>query len=137
MCCIFAGSTGTLSSQNTSRFIGPFLRWLIPNISESAIHDVQTVVRKCGHLSEYALLAGLFWIGCRQPRRKDPRPWSWRPAALALGLAFLYAVTDEFHQRFVPSRYASPVDVLIDTAGAAFGLILIWVWFRFLRRQPP
>ena len=47
----------------------------------------------------------------------------------ALCLAFLYAITDEFHQRFTPGRTPSIYDVLIDTLGAVFGLG-IWVWIR-------
>ena len=30
-----------------------------------------------------------------------------------------YAVTDEYHQTFVEGRHGSPVDWLIDSAGAA------------------
>jgi VanZ family protein len=29
-----------------------------------------------------------------------------------------YAISDEWHQSFVEGRHGSPVDVLIDTAGA-------------------
>jgi len=38
----------------------------------------------------------------------------------------LYAGTDEFHQRFVPSRQASGWDVLLDSTGAAMGLLGLW-----------
>jgi VanZ family protein len=43
----------------------------------------------------------------------------------ALLLCSLYAVTDEFHQSFVPSRTASAIDVLIDTCAALAGIITI------------
>jgi len=45
-----------------------------------------------------------------------------------------YAASDEFHQLFVPSREASVLDVLIDTAGAVFALLLIWFIGRWRRR---
>ena len=38
---------------------------------------------------------------------------------------FLYASTDEFHQMFSKGRTASINDVIIDTLGVAFGLILV------------
>ena len=64
---IFYGSTGVLSTQRTSRIIGPLLRWLNPGISDEAISALQTVVRKGGHLSEYSILAVLIWRARRKP----------------------------------------------------------------------
>ena len=49
------------------------------------------------------------------------RRWSLRAAALALALAGLYSVGDEFHQWFVPGRFAAARDCLIDVSGAAAG----------------
>ncbi len=40
-------------------------------------------------------------------------------------IAFLYAVSDEFHQSFVPGRQASVGDVAADSAGAFLGLIIV------------
>lgn len=134
MLVIFFGSTDVLSSQRTSRFLGPFLRWLVPGISEPAIHRVQFVIRKAGHLTEYAILAALAW---RALHRKDRgfRRWDWRKAAIAFVIAALYAVTDEWHQGFVGTRYASGLDVLIDSAGAVLGLALIKVWLAMRQNR--
>jgi len=43
---------------------------------------------------------------------------------LAWLAAAIFAVTDEFHQSFVPSRTESPVDVMIDICGAVVGLVI-------------
>jgi len=126
MLLIFSASTDLLSSQRTSRFIGPFLRWLIPDITDTAVRQVQFVVRKAGHTFEYAVLAVLVWRALRKPQKNDPRPWSWRVAATAVLFCFLYAMTDEFHQTFVQSRFASVWDVLIDTFGGALGMGTLW-----------
>ena len=123
---IFGGSTSLLSSQRTSRIIGPLLRWLNPNVSEETIRRVQAVVRKGGHVAEYSMLAALLWRARRKPFRNDPRPWSWREATLVVFYSGLYAATDEFHQWFVPSRGASVWDALLDTLAAAAGLVLLW-----------
>lgn len=37
-------------------------------------------------------------------------------------LVFLYAASDEFHQLFIPGRYASLVDFLSDGIGAIIGI---------------
>ena len=126
MTIIFAGSTDVLSSQHTSRIIGPLLRWLIPTISDDAVRAVQAVVRKGSHVTEYAVLALLFWRALRKPMKNDPRPWSRREAALVVFWSGLYAATDEFHQLFIPSRGASVWDVLLDMLGASIGLLLHW-----------
>jgi VanZ family protein len=43
-------------------------------------------------------------------------------AAIAIGIA--YAALDEVHQVFVPSRTASPHDVVVDAAGVVVGALL-------------
>ena len=131
---IFGGSTDALSSQRTSRIIGPLLRWLYPNVSDETIRAVQAVVRKGSHVTEYSVLALLLWRARRKPMKNDPRPWSWREAAFAIFLAGVYAATDEFHQSCVPSRGASVWDVLLDTLGATAGIVLLWQLGR--RRKP-
>ena len=37
-------------------------------------------------------------------------------------LVILYAASDEFHQMFVPGRYASFVDLFCDSVGAVIGI---------------
>ena len=125
MALIFGFSTGAGSSQRTSRIIGPVLRWLIPGIADATVNRVQTVVRKGGHVSEYAVLAWLLWRARRQPVKDDPRPWRWSEAAFAIVVAALFAASDEIHQSFVPGREARIGDVCIDTAGAALGLLAL------------
>ena len=70
------------------------------------------LVSKLAHVSEYAILAWLFQWALDNRR-------AWRLAWL---LAVLYAVTDEFHQSFVPGRTSTVADVMIDALGAAIGL---------------
>jgi VanZ family protein len=121
---IFSGSSDLLSSQRTSRILGPMVHWLFPGLPEETVDRIVFAARKAGHVTEYAILALLLWRALRRPVKADPRPWSWREPALALLLAALYAVSDELHQSFVASRYGSALDVCLDTAGAAGGLLL-------------
>ncbi len=43
--------------------------------------------------------------------------------ALAMFLTVLYGVTDEFHQAFVPGRYATIGDIMADSIGALLGCL--------------
>jgi VanZ family protein len=131
MSVIFSFSTDAGATRNTSRFIGPLLRWFDPTISDQSIHAVQLGVRKTAHLAEYAVLAVLLWRARRKPSRADPRPWRRSDALFALGIAVLFAVTDEWHQSFVPSRQGQLTDVLVDSGGAALGLLVLWMAGRW------
>lgn len=118
---VFISSTDLLSAEHTSRFIGPFLRWFAPDISEATVAAFQLVVRKCAHLAEYAILAALFFRAFRQ---NQPRVG--RALAMSFLIAAVYAALDEFHQSYVASRTGSPWDVLIDCTGALAGVLIYW-----------
>jgi VanZ family protein len=134
MTSIFVGSTDVLSSRNTSRFIGPFLRWVYPKITTEQIRTVQFYVRKCGHLSEYAIMSALVWNALMQTMPPNEGRMR-RSLILALLICCLYAASDEFHQSFVPTREASIIDVVIDTCGAGIGLSIIWLLGRLRKRM--
>ena len=48
----------------------------------------------------------------------------------AIGLSVICGILDEWHQSFVPGRYASVVDVIFDIAGVGLG---IWLAARASR----
>ena len=120
MAVIFAASTDLMSAEHTSRYIGPILRWFAPDISGASVAAVQLVVRKAAHLTEYAVLSVLL---LRAVAAQTAGELKVRALQVLLICAF-YAAFDEFHQSFVASRTASPVDVMIDTCGAGVGLLL-------------
>lgn len=82
---------------------------------------LSTPVRKCAHITEYALLYLTVLFGLKR--------WQVQ-GSLRLGRALmitvLYACTDEFHQLFVPGRAGMVTDVLIDSIGAALLTVLLW-----------
>jgi VanZ family protein len=131
MALIFGASSDARSFPHSASVILPILKWFFPGLSDAAGIHIITFVRKCAHLTEYAILSLLVWRALRRPVRNDPRPWRWSQAGVTLLIAALYASTDEFHQRFVPTRQASVVDVCIDTCGAAIALLLLWLLGRW------
>lgn len=126
MVLIFSASSDAKSYQHSSLFFEPLMRWLFPHLPQPQIEAIHHAFRKGCHLTEYAVLVLLLWRAIRQPVKNDPRPWLWPEAGLALALVFLYAASDELHQAFVPTRTAQISDVLVDTSGAAIGLLLLW-----------
>lgn len=54
--------------------------------------------------------------------------------SMALLIAFVYALSDEFHQLFIPGRSGELGDVFLDSAGAATGILIYLLLLRLLRR---
>jgi VanZ family protein len=77
--------------------------------------QVQDIV---GHFLEYAMLALLLRWALASAGVRHPTRW-------AFVIAVAYALSDEFHQYFVPGRHADPYDLLTDAAGAAVALGLV------------
>jgi VanZ family protein len=88
----------------------------------SGLGLADTIGRKIVHACEYALLAFLWWRALRTTALGP------HAIPLAFLLSVAYAATDEFHQTFIHGRHGTPVDVLIDAAGAL--LALLWVGRR-------
>jgi VanZ family protein len=124
-------STREFSAANTSQIVRPVLLWLFPHISEAQLATVHFLTRKAAHFSEYAVLALLArraFITSTQSFIQ--RYWF----QLGLLLVVIYALLDEFHQSFVPSRTASIYDSAIDIAGG-LTILLICKWFRTNRQD--
>ena len=125
---ISVASSDSFSANNTSRIIGPLVLWLFPKTSPEALAVVHLIVRKIAHFTEYAILAYL----AARAFRTSPRPAlanRWFLAALAL--VVVYALLDEYHQAFVPSRTASIYDSFVDMSGGLVTLLII----RWRRRS--
>lgn len=121
-------STQRWGGEQTQSILTTILQWGLPDLlnilSLEQLNTLNFVVRKGAHLTEYAILTTFcFSMGTVGLQK----PWKSALPCAVLGSA-LFAITDEIHQSFVPSRGASPMDVLIDITGAliAAGLISIW-----------
>jgi VanZ family protein len=80
-----------------------------------------------GHLLTYALLMLLVALALHYGSKIPTR----FVLATAFVIIALYGLTDEYHQSFVPGRSPTPVDWLVDLAGAAL------VWIILARRGFP
>lgn len=89
----------------------------IPGIDNLELRSLDFYIRKNAHFIAYLILGTmmLFALVLSEVRK---------PANLALLICLLYAVSDEFHQLFVPGRSGQFRDVLIDGAGAVLGVLI-------------
>ena len=125
MALIFGASTNIGANHNTSFLFRPFMQWLFPGMPDDMLEHIHHIVRKTAHFTEYAMLGVLVWRAVHF----DPVFASFSPRRqfwFALLCCLFYASTDEFHQIFVPGREPAVLDVLLDTCGSGFALLVIW-----------
>ena len=116
-------SSDNFNAGNTSRIIGPLILWLFPNTSPETLEVVHYITRKIAHFTEYAILGFL----AARAFRASPHPAiKQRWFLICVALVVVYALLDEYHQSFVPSRTASIFDSLIDMSGGLMALIIVW-----------
>ena len=84
----------------------------------SADEDILTfLVRKSAHIIAYFIFGILAY--------NVMRLYSWpmrRAILISASIVLLYAISDEFHQYFVPGRSSEVRDVLIDTTAGIMGI---------------
>lgn len=97
---------------------------LIFRLSSLTGSQVPSRFSSLGHFVLYAVLAAAYFLSL--PPDWDP----WRAAAVAVVLASLYGVSDEFHQSFTPGRVPDVVDWLVDTMGALAATVPLAIWAR-------
>lgn len=134
MAVMFTLSSDSKSAEHSSRFFEPLLHWLFPHMPQTRVDEIHHLFRKCCHLTEYAILALLLWRALHLSKNNLPA-WSWPKVGGTLLLVFLFAASDEFHQRFVPTRTPLVSDVFVDTAGGATGLLALWFYSHHRNRR--
>lgn len=120
MAVIMALSSDFGSAGRTGGFLLPLLRWLLPWATPAQLDALHGLARKGGHLTEYAVLAALWYRAFARGGALAPRA----SARLALAISVAWAFLDELQQSTLLSRTGSAIDVAIDSAGALAALFV-------------
>ncbi len=99
------------------------------NKKNDVLNTIEKVIRKLAHFSEYTFLGILLMSLMSTYNLKQTNKF-----IISIGIGFLYACSDEFHQLFVPGRTAKFTDVLIDTSGVIAGSILIFIAILIIKK---
>lgn len=119
----FLSSQVADESSQLSSGITAFVMNLMEKIIPKTIFDLEFLhflVRKNAHFIAYLIL-GLLSLRAFKREGLTGVPLF----SLSLLICVLYASSDEYHQLFVPGRSCQLRDVLIDSAGATTGLLIV------------
>lgn len=133
---LFSAQTGDASSDLSGNFIR-FLAGLFVEdfeildtfAQENVIQNFSYPIRKIAHFSEYLILGVLIFSAVKSHGRSNRFAVS-----VSIFGSFIYAVTDEIHQFFVPERACQFTDVLIDTSGAIAGVLICLALIQINRK---
>lgn len=118
---MFSAQNGDESSELSQGFLRTFiLRFTPDNISEDIVNMMEYIIRKCAHMTEYAVFGILVFYQIKLYRLFEKE---WNRIVMAVICVMIYAATDEIHQLFVGGRSGRFTDVLIDTAGGFIGIM--------------
>lgn len=139
---IFFMSAHTGSDFEGTGPLAAIKRWLV-GLAAPVFGPDTDIVNVVAHFTEYLIFGVLLFAALRRtfaarpadspssaPTMAPARPAHsgriplWAVALFAIAFASLYAVTDEFHQSFVPGRMCDPADWLTDTLGATLGVAI-------------
>lgn len=152
---LFSTQNGDASGQLSSGILQRFILIVLPKKAaqnSQLVRTLEFLLRKGAHMTEYGILAILAFAQLRQyfpavfskdnavrTERNTPgatlfsRPFF--QLLLVLCFTFLYACTDEFHQRFVSGRCGQFRDVLIDSLGGLIGGLLFLLLSQLVQRR--
>lgn len=87
---------------------------------ESFLKIGESIVRKLAHFGIYTTLG--MWLICFMLTFEIKLKYQTSVSSI---LGIIYAISDEFHQKFSFGRNASINDVIIDSLGVLFGVTLV------------
>lgn len=126
-------------SGNTSSKIVEIVSQIIPFIKNMQEPEktmfkeniLSQIVRKCAHFSIYTML-GFFTINFMLTYQKGSLL---KKSSISLLFGICYAISDEFHQMFIPGRSAEVRDVLIDSLGVLIGILFMIIIVKIAKRR--
>lgn len=99
--------------------IGLFL--FVDFVQNTSFSYAGRLIRKSAHFIAYLILG---YLVSHAMKNENPTASDWKRRGMSLMLCVAYAISDEFHQIFVPGRGPLVKDVFIDGFGAALGILL-------------
>lgn len=105
----------------------------IPSIPTLKIHTANSEIRLdyLIHFCEYGLLAGMAFLAFVSTEFKMTN----KRFLLITSSLILFAILDEYHQKFIPGRAFNPKDIYSNIAGILAALVFCVIMFKLISRN--
>lgn len=132
-------TSGSLSGSIALKTVQVFDKLTFGHRSEENIallaKKLEFPIRKAAHFTEYAVLGCMWFFFFRIFLGKAGGKKQRICMLVCVGIVFLSAVGDEFHQTFISGRSGNFGDVLLDTAGGFTWISLCGFFTRRARKS--
>ena len=125
--------TSSNTSGNTIRAIinlFPNIRNMSENEKEQIVSDLQPIARKLAHFSLYTVGGILIYNFINTFNLKSNKKF-----IFSFLIGGVYAISDEFHQLFVPGRSGELRDVCIDSSGVLLGIFIMILLIKLYEKN--
>ena len=124
----FSLQSGEVSGDLSGSVLEALLGFFMPGVLESPekLELFHLILRKCAHFTEFMILGVLSSITLKHMKVGYK-------SIIGLGYCVLIASLDETLQLFVSGRAGRVQDVLIDSAGALAGIVIVFICFKFIK----
>ncbi len=121
----FSLQPGEVSGDLSGSVLEALLGFFMPGVLENPekLEMFHLILRKCAHFTEFMILGVLSSIALKYMKVGYK-------SIIGLGYCMLIASLDETLQLFVSGRAGRVQDVLIDSAGALVGILVVFMCFK-------
>ena len=121
----FSLQSGEVSGDLSGSVLEAILGFFMPGVLESPekLELFHLILRKCAHFTEFMILGILSSIALKYMKVGYK-------GIIGLGYCVLIASLDETLQLFISGRAGKVQDVLIDSAGALVGVVVVLIYFK-------
>lgn len=126
-----SNQTGSVSGTESGHILYNILNFFHVSNIDSVIEIIHNPIRECMHAFEYFVLGILVMNVLSNNNIKN------NIIIISVSLCFIYAITDEIHQVFVPNRTFEYLDIFLDLVGSLLGSYLFKIVkkYRKLRKS--
>ncbi len=135
-----SAQSGEESGETSGKVIDIIAETVVPGFSDMtdaekdiARAELSFPIRKMAHFTEYGILGALLTVSFAFSGKKTSVTCRKLTAALSVG--WLYAMSDELHQKFVSGRAGMITDVFIDGSGVIAGCAVMALLIMFVLKR--
>lgn len=123
-----SGSLSREITENVTKNVKSIQR-MEKSKKEKTLDKIEHFIRKLAHFSLYTVV-GILTMSLMSTYKLTQM----KRCGISFGIGVIYAISDEFHQMFIPDRSSSIIDVFIDSCGVFVGILVVVLGLKVIKR---